>query len=66
MKALLFASYNIIPFILKRFLKPYHLNAVKIKNIQQRLNVNRGDLVTKALIKCWELLQIMLFKIIYR
>lgn len=43
----------IIPFIFKRFLKPDHLNSDQMANIQRRLNVNRNDLVCKALIKCW-------------
>ena len=43
----------VIPFILNRFLKAWYIKGAKLTNIQQWINTNHTDLVSKSLIKCW-------------
>jgi hypothetical protein len=45
----------VIPFILNRSLKTWHIKSAELTNIQQRINANRTDLVSKSLTKCWVL-----------
>ena len=45
----------VMPFILNYSLKTWHIKSAKLTNIQQRINTNRADLVSKSLIKCWVL-----------
>jgi len=45
----------IMPFILNRFLKTFHIKDNELAKIQQRIHANRIDLVPKSLIKCWVL-----------
>ncbi|POG74932.1 hypothetical protein GLOIN_2v1475793 [Rhizophagus irregularis DAOM 181602=DAOM 197198] len=43
----------IMPFILHRFLKVIHIKSDNLALIQQRINVQRNDLVPKYIVKCW-------------
>ncbi|CAG8846950.1 13672_t:CDS:2, partial [Gigaspora margarita] len=39
----------------KEFIETWHIKSAELTNIQQRINANRTDLVSKSLIKCWVL-----------
>jgi hypothetical protein len=42
-----------MPFILDRFLHPNYIKNANLTMIQQRCNVNRKDIATKLIVKCW-------------
>lgn len=45
-----------IPFILNRFLKPFHFRKSELNLFQQRTNISRSDLAVKLWVKCWVLM----------